>query len=366
MVNVMKLGDSACLLELPSELTDPDEIPYLNACTLQCFAKNKWVILDFSAVQTMNGLGATMLVKLSVLARRLRQRILATGVSDHYKNVFKVTGLDRAFVICRSREEAFGISGVSVKGLPTQKVTTAPALDNSFWAMPLVRLNVPPMPLEAINRNMDGRRVVGPIEGFGQLWQKKYQLVISKLGITPEDAIKILTGKFPHFQPSYNRFYPTGKGIQRGEVVAIDSSTPGGPVSTGVMILYADDRSFTFITPQGHPESGWVTFSAFEFVQKTIVQILGLARANDPVYEAAFHIVGSKMQVRIWNHVLTSLATYLGIPADITVEPVCIDSRIQWSQASNVWYNAQIRTIFYMPFLLLKRASRNRPKSNEK
>ena len=71
MVNVMKLGDSACLLELPSELTDPDEIPYLNACTLQCFAKNKWVILDFSAVQTMNGLGATMLVKLSDISNLL-------------------------------------------------------------------------------------------------------------------------------------------------------------------------------------------------------------------------------------------------------------------------------------------------------
>jgi pyruvate/2-oxoglutarate dehydrogenase complex dihydrolipoamide dehydrogenase (E3) component/anti-anti-sigma regulatory factor len=362
IVNAIKLGDDACLLELPPDVTDPDERPYFSACTPQYSSNNNWLILDFGAVQTMNGLGATMLVKLGALARRRRQRILATGVSDHYREVLRITGLDRGFFICSSREEAFGISGISRNDLPSQKALAAKALDESFWAKPIIRLHVPAMPPQAINRNIDGRRVVGPVEGFGQLWQKKYQLVITKPGITPEDTIRALKGNFPRFQPSYNRFYPTEKGIQPGEVVAIDSSTPGGPVSTGVMVLYADDRSFTLITPQGHPESGWVTFSASEVDKKTIVQILGLARANDPIYEAAFRTVGSKMQVKIWNHVLTSLATYLGIPVDITIEPVCVDTRIQWSQASNIWYNAQIRTIFYVPFLLLKRATEGKPK----
>ena len=131
------------------------------------------------------------------------------------------------------------------------------------------------------------------------------------------------------------------------------------------MVLYTDDRSFTFITPQGHPESGWVSFSAFETNNKIIAQIMGLARANDPVYEAAFRTVGSKMQVKIWTHVLTSLATYLGIPADVTIEPVCVDPRMQWSQAGNVWYNAQIRTMFYMPFLWLKRVTSGQSKKEQ-
>ncbi len=361
IVNAIKLGDNACLLELPPELTDPDERPYFNACTPQYSANNNWLILDFGAVQTMNGHGATMLVKLGALAERRRQRIMSIGVSDHYRDVLKVTGLDRAFFICSSREEAFKISGVSGNDLPAQKVPTVKAMDESFWAKPVTKLDVPSIPPEAINKNMEGRRVVGPVDGFGQLWQKTYRLIVTKPGITPEDMISALKGNFPRFQPSYNRFYPTEKGIQPGAVIAIDSSTPGGPVSTGVMVIYADDRSFTFITPQGHPESGWVTFSASEIDKKTVVQIMGLARANDPVYEAAFRTIGSKMQVRIWKHVLTSLATYLGIPANITIEPVCVDNRIQWSQTFNVWYNAQIRTIFYMPFLLLKRATGGNP-----
>jgi hypothetical protein len=124
------------------------------------------------------------------------------------------------------------------------------------------------------------------------------------------------------------------------------------------MVLYADERSFTFITPEGHPESGWVSFSAFETNNQIIVQILGLARANDPVYEAAFRMAGSKIQVRIWTHVLTSLATRLGIPANVTVEAVCVDPRMQLTEAGNVWYNAQIRTMLYMPLFWLRKAIR--------
>lgn len=80
---------------------------------------------------------------------------------------------------------------------------------------------------------------------------------------------------------------------------------------------------------------------------------MGLARANDPVYEAAFRAVGSKMQVRIWTHLLTALAAHLGVPADVTMQPTRFDTHMQWSQMGNVWHNAQIRTLFYWPIRLL-------------
>jgi anti-anti-sigma factor len=361
-VNAFKLDDNVCLLELPPELIDPDEKPYLNACISQVPDKKNYIILDFSTVQMMNGLGATMLVKFAALARKRGYHVLAIGVSEHYRDVLEVTGLYRAFMIYGSREEAFNTARVSKDNIPNQSLSQVPERDTASWAKPVNRLSVPAMPPEAINRNMNGRSVVGPVDGFGQLWQKKYRLEVTKPGLTPEDIVLALKNNFPRFQPSYNRFYPTEKGIKPNEVVAIDSSTPGGPVSTGVMVLYADDRSFTFITPQGHPESGWVTFSAFETNNKVVVQILGLARANDPVYEVAFRAVGSKMQVKIWTHVLTSLAAYLEIPADITVEPICVDPGMQWKQLGNTWYNAQARTILYMPIFWFKKMTRGRPK----
>ena len=35
-------------------------------------------------------------------------------------------------------------------------------------------------------------------------------------------------------------------------------------LSTGVMVLYADEESFTLMTPEGHMFAGWITFSAIE------------------------------------------------------------------------------------------------------
>jgi anti-anti-sigma regulatory factor len=358
-MNFVNLADNVFLVELPSELIDPDEKPILNATVPQKPGQKGSLLLDFAAVKFINGLGAYQLVKLDVLARQRGQRLMAVGVNQHYRDVLKVTGLDRIVMVYDSRAEAFTAAGVTPDQQPSTNIESKPSFDMTFWAKPVVTLTVPEMPLQAINRNMQGRKVVGPVDGFGPLWQKTYHLTIDKPGLSPQKVVKALKQKLPAFQPPYNRFYPSPRGIAPGEVVAIDSSTPGGPVSTGVLVLYADDVSFTFMTPQGHPESGWVTFSAFEENGKIIAQIMGLARANDFVYEAAFRAVGSKMQVNIWKTVLTSLAKYLEIPADVTVEPVCIDKHLQWSQTGNVWYNAQIRTLFYMPFRRLGKSRKD-------
>jgi hypothetical protein len=122
----------------------------------------------------------------------------------------------------------------------------------------------------------------------------------------------------------------------------------GMPVYTGVRIIYADDESFTVMTPEGHPESGWNTFSAFQDDDgTTVAQIQSLARADDPIYEIGFRIVGSTEQERIWTHVLKSLAAHFGVNEPVTLEKVLVDPKVQWSQAKNVWHNASVRSMFY-------------------
>ena len=354
-----RVSENACVVELTSELTHPDDAPILMACAPIDQDQTKYILLDFSGVQRMNGLGASMLVKLAARVRHRGQRLMAFGVSADHRDVLKVTGLNQRIRVFESAAEAVAATGTSPAEthLPDGS-NPVESLDAGCWAKPVLKPQVPPVPAEAWNRNVNGRRVVGPVNGFGQLYQKTYWLRVSDASIQPEDAIRALKENLPSFQPSFNRFYPSPSGIQPGEVVLIDSSTPGGPLSTGVMVLYADDRSFTFMTPQGHPESGWVSFSAFESDDHTTVQILGLARANDPVYEAAFRAVGSKMQVKIWTYLLTSLASHLDVPPEITVEPICVDRKMQWSEAGNVWYNAQIRTLMYAPFRSMGRLFR--------
>ncbi len=339
-----------CVIDLPEDLMEHDERPIMASYAWNGSHDPKYLILNFAQVRNMNGLGASMLVKLSARARSNGQNLLAFGLGNDLRQIFKVTELDQAIQVHKSESDALFTAGVSpghasVAGIRAPDVPMN--LEN--WARPVQELYVPNMPVEARNLNVNGRRAIGPVNGFGRLCQKVFRLHIQDPEISPEQTIVALKENFPGFQPSFNRFYPSPGGIRAGEIVLINSFTPGGPVSTGVMILYADERSFTFNTPQGHPECGFVSFSAHEGDGGTVVQILGLARAGDPVYETAFRLIGSKIQTRIWTHVLTSLAVHLGVPTHITFHQECVDKSLRWSQMGNVYYNAQIRTVVNEP-----------------
>jgi hypothetical protein len=127
----------------------------------------------------------------------------------------------------------------------------------------------------------------------------------------------------------------------------INAKTPGGPVSTGMLVMYSDDVSFSLLSPQGHPESAWITFSAFESNGYIVAQIQSLARANDPIYEVAFRLVGSSLQENIWRHVLTALGKHFGVNATVELTKACIDPRLQWSEIGNIRHNAQMHTLLY-------------------
>jgi pyruvate/2-oxoglutarate dehydrogenase complex dihydrolipoamide dehydrogenase (E3) component/anti-anti-sigma regulatory factor len=349
-MKAVHLNERVCVIDLPEDLMDHDERPILAAYAWNGSKNPKGLILNCSRIRRMNGLGASMFVKLSARVRKAGQSVSAFGVAQDLRQVFKVTELDQAIQIHANQIDALSTVGIDLEQSSLQTAEQPNSLTNlTNWAKPISELIVPAMPKEARNLNVNGLRAVGPVSGFGWLCQKVFRLTISDPAISPEQAIAALKENFSSFQPSFNRFYASPGGIRAGEVVLIDSSTPGGPVSTGVMILYADESSFTFNTPQGHPECGFVSFGGHEESAGTVVQIVGLARASDPVYEAAFQLVGSKIQTRIWTHVLTSLALYFGVPAEITFEQDCVDRSLRWSQIGNVYYNAQIRTLIQEP-----------------
>src|SRR2546421_2119048 len=139
--------------------------------------------------------------------------------------------------------------------------------DAAYWAQQVSTLKVTRVPTGALNLNVEGRQVVGPLQGFGQMWQKFYWIVLKGSNVTSTELIKVWKEHFAQFWPKESHFYPSLAGIAPGEVALFDSPIPGEmpvPVSRGVFVLYADDESFTFMTPQGHPLSAWITFSAYE------------------------------------------------------------------------------------------------------
>jgi hypothetical protein len=231
---------------------------------------------------------------------------------------------------------------------PQPPATPTVPRDAAHWARKAPALQVGALPPEAVNLNVDGRSVVGPLQGFGQLWQKTYRVRLEGCTATPEEVIAAWKAHFPAFQPPQNRFFPSVAGVAPGEVVLINASLQGMQVQTGVLVLYADEVSFTLMTPEGHPESGWVTFSAWDEGGCTVCQVQSMARANDPIYEVGFLLGGSAAQEAIWRYVLTSLAAHHGVSDQpVHFEKQCVDGRLQWGQAKNVWQNAAIRSMLY-------------------
>lgn len=248
---------------------------------------------------------------------------------------------------------------------PMQSDNIAPTQprDAGNWAQHSGRVSMTDAPINAMNLNVDGRQVVGPLQGFGPMWQKTYRMDLGSARFTPAEIIQVWKENFPSFWPAGNAFYAPLMGIAPGEVALINSSLPGGmPLSTGVMVLYADDESFTLMTTQGHPFSGWVTFSAQSEGDHTVVQAQLLMRANDPIYEIGMRLGGHKQEDRLWQHTLRSLGGHVGVVADVETQVMCVDPKMQWRNYRNVWQNAGARSTLYMmtsPIRTLRSAIRS-------
>jgi hypothetical protein len=224
----------------------------------------------------------------------------------------------------------------------------AAARDAANWAKSVSTLRVSDVPEGAININVDGRRLASPIQGFGKMWQKTYQVRLPAERVSPADLIATWKQHFPEFWPEGNRFYGPLTGIEPGEVALLNMSLPGRmKLSTGVMVLYADGESFTLMTPQGHMFSGWITFSASEADGKTVAQAQVLMRASDPIFELGLTLGGHKQEDRFWQHTLTSLAARFGSGAEIETRVVCVDKKRQWSKWRNIWHSSAIRSTLY-------------------
>src|SRR5260370_493065 len=232
-------------------------------------------------------------------------------------------------------------------GLSAGEAAALRPRDGASWAKKVERLQVDPR--EGVRgTNVAGRRLTGPIQGFGKMWQKTYRMDAGPQ-ITPEQAIATWRQHFPEFWPKGNRFAGALTGINPGDVALLDLAIGGGvKLSTGVFVLYADAESFTLMTPQGHMFAGWITFSAEREREgdTTTVQAQVLMRANDPLYEIAMTLGGHRKEDKFWAATLTALGQRLGInDPKVETRSTCVDSKRQWRHSRNVWHNSMVRSV---------------------
>ena len=68
-------------------------------------------VFDFANLEYMNSGGIGLLVTLLVRANRHSQKLLACGLSDHYRQIFELTRLDEAIGIHDTEQAALHAAG---------------------------------------------------------------------------------------------------------------------------------------------------------------------------------------------------------------------------------------------------------------
>lgn len=194
------------------------------------------------------------------------------------------------------------------------------------WAKPVTEIT-------GADRHLDGRRLTGPQQGFGPLWQKTYTVGIPDHA--PEAVVAEWKANYASFWPSHSKFNAPIAGIQPGEVGTIKSMQA---LSTGIMVMFADETSFAFMTPEGHPFAGFITFSASGDDQSSTAQIELLIRPSDPIWDIGFTFGMGKGEDVMWRGVLRNLARHLGSDAKPTQHNVKVDRKRIWANAGN-WKN---------------------------
>jgi len=229
--------------------------------------------------------------------------------------------------------------------------------DDANWAKPVRRLEASDR-LGAINANVRGRRLIAANGGFGRLFQKTFSVQMGS-NVTPQGVIATWKSRFGEFWPKGQKMFLPATGIAPGEVGLINASIPGGPMmATGVLVIYADDVSFTFMSPEGHPFAGPLTFSAHvDESGFTVAQVQELTRASDPLWELGMMLpMFGDRQNEIWRSTLANLAKHFGADdARVHSKISCVDARRQWRNARNIWHNAAIRSGLAAPLRLLGR-----------
>lgn len=109
-LEVRRANEATAIIAVRGELTGSTEGPLMDAYGRASDALTRAVVLDFTELDYMNSTGIGLLVTLLVRAQRQRQRLLAFGLSDHYREILSLTRLDEAIVVVASEEAALGAS----------------------------------------------------------------------------------------------------------------------------------------------------------------------------------------------------------------------------------------------------------------
>lgn len=105
-----KLTDTVGVIDIEGEVTASAENTLMDAYTQATSSGARTIVLNFANLEYMNSSGIGLLVTMLIRVKRQGQRLLACGLSEHYQQIFELTRLNEAIMICENETEALAMA----------------------------------------------------------------------------------------------------------------------------------------------------------------------------------------------------------------------------------------------------------------
>jgi anti-sigma B factor antagonist len=110
-LDVRHSDEATSIIDVNGDITADSEQVLMDAYTQATQTTTKALVLNFTGLEYMNSGGIGLLVTLLVRANRQKQKLLAFGLTEHYKQIFELTRLDEAIEIFGSEADAVAAAG---------------------------------------------------------------------------------------------------------------------------------------------------------------------------------------------------------------------------------------------------------------
>jgi anti-sigma B factor antagonist len=109
VMNVRKISKTVSIIDIEGEVSAFAEDTLMEAYAEASSPTTRAIILNFSGLEYMNSSGIGLLVTLLIRVNRQKQRMLAYGLSEHYKHIFELTRLNEAIGIFDSEADVLAV-----------------------------------------------------------------------------------------------------------------------------------------------------------------------------------------------------------------------------------------------------------------
>lgn len=99
------------VIAVGGQITGASEAALMNAYGQASDAGAAVIVLDFSGLEYMNSSGIGLLVTILIRTQRSKQKLMAAGLTDHYREIFQLTRLDEAITIYDDASGAVAAAG---------------------------------------------------------------------------------------------------------------------------------------------------------------------------------------------------------------------------------------------------------------